>query len=239
MTPSRTWTAGAAVVGVLLVIAGWFLLIAPQRSAAADLRDQTAAQQTANDQIVLRTKQLQAQFASLPARQAQLAEIKQQMPDNPALPSLIRDLASYAKDAGLSLESVSPADPVVVDATTGEQTPVAPGAAPAAGADGLVAIPTTVVASGTYADLTLYLQKLQTQMRRAYLVNSIKLEIDPAAAGATGSTSATKPVNMTVIGDIFVLNPDALTTGAGAPATAPTSPSAPAGSASSTTPAAN
>jgi type IV pilus assembly protein PilO len=238
MTPSRTWTAGAAVVGVLLVIAGWFLLIAPQRSAAADLRDQTAAQQTANDQIVLRTKQLQAQFASLPARQAQLAEIKQQMPDNPALPSLIRDLASYAKDSGLSLDSVSPADPVVVDATTGEDVPAVPGAAPAPDASGLVAIPTTVVASGTYSELTLYLQKLQTQMRRAYLVNSIKLEIDDEAAGSRAATSATKPVKMTVIGDIFVLNPGALT-GRPSPVTAPTAPGVPAGSTSSTTPAAN
>ena len=92
-------------LALLLVIAAWFLLIAPERSNAADLRDQVSAQEASNEQIALKTKQLEAQFASLPARQAQLAEIKQQMPDNPALPSLIRDLSSNATSAGVNSPS--------------------------------------------------------------------------------------------------------------------------------------
>ena len=60
MNSTRTWTLGTAVVAVLLLVAGWFLLVSPQRSAAADLRDQVTAQQAANDAIALKTKQLQA-----------------------------------------------------------------------------------------------------------------------------------------------------------------------------------
>src|SRR6185312_2999209 len=105
------WSAGAAVVGVLLIVAAWFLLISPQRSEAASLREQVTQQENTNAAVKLQTQQLKAQFASLPARQAQLAEIKQQMPDNPALPSLVRDLSKYAKAADVTLISVAPTTP--------------------------------------------------------------------------------------------------------------------------------
>ncbi len=218
MTSSRVWSAGAAVVGVLLVIAAWFLLISPQRSAAADLRDQTASQQAANDQIRIKTKQLQAQFASLPERQAQLAEIRQQMPDNPALPSLIRDLSSYADSAGVTLVSVAPGTP---QAETPQQasTAAAPGAqpAPAAGAQ-LMAIPTVVNASGTYSELTLYLQKLQSSMRRAFLVEGIQLAHD--SSGSSDKATAANALQMTITGKIFQLSSTA--GAASTPVTVPT-----------------
>jgi type IV pilus assembly protein PilO len=229
MNSTRTWTLGTAVVAVLLLVAGWFLLVSPQRSAAADLRDQVTAQQAANDAIALKTKQLQAQFASLPERQAQLAEIKQQMPDNPALPSLIRDLSSYADSAGVTLDSVAPGAPTAVVAAApaapaAGQPVTAPGQAPAAAStDGLLSIPTTVTAVGSYSELTLYLQKLQSSMRRAFLVNTVGLTAAPAAAGKTGSsdtTSSSGDLTMTLNGDIFVMKT------ADAPA-APKAPAAP------------
>jgi Tfp pilus assembly protein PilO len=217
MNSTRTWTAGTAVAAVLLLIAGWFVLISPQRSEAADLRDQVTAQNAANDQIALKTKQLQAQFASLPERQAQLAEIKQQMPDNPALPSLIRDLSSYAESAGVTLDSVAPGTPAAVVAAAPAAAPagqpVAPGQAPAAGStDGLVSIPTTVTAVGSYSELTLYLQKLQSSMRRAFLVNTVTL--------AKANTKTAGDLTMTLNAEIFVMQT------AAAPAT-PKAPVAP------------
>jgi type IV pilus assembly protein PilO len=197
------WSAGAAVVGVLLVIAAWFLFISPQRSAAADLRDQTASQQAANDQIRIKTKQLQAQFASLPERQAQLAEIKQQMPDNPALPSLIRDLSSYAESAGVTLVSVAPGSPQPETPTA--SAPVAPGQ-PVVAATGaqLMSIPTVVTASGSYSELTLYLQKLQSSMHRAFLVEGIQLAAD--SSGTAEKSTNDVALQMTVTGKIFQLS---------------------------------
>ena len=210
MNQTRAWSFGAAVVAVLLVIAAWFVAISPQRSEAADLRDQTTAQQQSNEQLKLKTKQLQAQFASLPERQAQLAEIKQQLPDNPALPALIRDLSSHASTAGVALVSVSPGDPVPA-------TPAAPGAGSTATARGgqLLSIPTEVVASGSYADLTLYLQRLQTQMRRAFLIEGIEL------APLTDKTTK-GPLSMKLTGQIFVL--DSAAPAAAGGVTAPVAP---------------
>ena len=42
LTKSQLWISGTALVCVVIVLAGWFLLIAPKRAEAADLRDQTA-----------------------------------------------------------------------------------------------------------------------------------------------------------------------------------------------------
>lgn len=215
MTKTRVWSAGAALVGVLLVTASWFLLISPQRSEAASLRDQDTQQQAFNDQLRLKTQQLKAQFASLPARQAQLAEIKQQMPESPALPSLVRDLSKFADQAGVTLVSVAPTSPAPL-ASTG---PVAATATTAPAP--IQQIQSAIVVSGSYAELTLYLQKLQAQMRRAVMVDNIAL----AKSSAEGA--AKNDLQMTVTSRVFVLDATAAAAAAAAPAvTNPTTGSA-------------
>ncbi len=193
MSKTRVWSAGAALVGVLLVVGSWFLMISPQRSEASSLRDQVVQQEAFNEQVKLKTQELKAQFASLPARQAQLAEIRQQMPSNPALPSLVRDLSKYADQAGVTLVSVAPNSPAPLGASS---TTTVPGSANAA----IQQIQTTVVATGSYAELTLYLQKLQVQMRRAVLVNNIALGKSTSEGAATGD------LQMTLTGQVFVLD---------------------------------
>lgn len=204
MAKTRSWVAGASAVALLMVVASWFLLISPQRSEAATLREEVTQQQQQNEQIKLRTQQLRAQFASLPARQAQLAEIKQQMPDNPALPSLIRDLSTYADDAGVVLVSVAPANPAPFTVAGAATTTAAAPAAP------LQQIQTTVMATGSYAELTLYLQKLQSKMRRAVLVENITL------AKASGEGVPAGDLQMTLATKVFVLDTQAATQAAAA-----------------------
>ncbi|KQX66713.1 type 4a pilus biogenesis protein PilO [Angustibacter sp. Root456] len=193
MTKSRVWSLGAGLLAVLMLVASWFLLISPQRSEAASLRDQVTQQQQFNDQIKLKTQELKAQFASLPARQAQLAEIKQEMPENPALPSLVRDLSSYADDAGVVLVSVAPSAPQPLTAGA-SSTAAAAATAP------IQQIQTSIVTTGSYAELTLYLQKLQSKMRRAILVDNIQV-------GKASSDGAAKDdLQMTLVGKVFVLD---------------------------------
>lgn len=213
MTKTRVWSAGAALVGVLLVVGSWFLLISPQRSEAASLREQDTQAQAFNDQLKLKTQQLKAQFASLPARQAQLAEIKQQMPENPALPSLVRDLSKYADQAGITLVSVAPNSPapLAASAQNGAATLTPATTAP------IQQIQTTVVTSGSYAELTLYLQKLQAQMRRAVMVDSIAL------TKASTEGAAKDDLQMTLTTRVFVLDTKAAAA-AGAASAAGTTP---------------
>lgn len=205
MTKARIWVGGTVLLSMLLVIATWFLAIAPQRSEAASLREQLVSQQAAADQVRFKTQQLRAQFASLPERQVQLAQIKQQMPENPALPKLVRDLSTYADAAGVSLLSVAPSAPAPIVASG----PAA--AAPASASDPMQQITTTVTATGTYAELTLYLQKLQSQMARAMLVDDVQL------AKASEGTAGT--LQMTLTGKVFILNTVALKQAVAVPST--------------------
>ena len=235
MTKTRTWSAATAALCVLLIVAAYFLLIAPKRAEAADLRDQTVAQDQANQQSRLKIQQLKAQYAELPTKQAELAVIKQQLPDNPALPTLIRTLASMADATGVTLVSLAPAPPTAV--VLAAAPVVAPAVAPAAGAPvtapvaaaaaapttSLFGITTTMVIKGDYAASTLFVQKLQAagvakegtqtakagaQMARAFLVQSIK--VAPNADAATVTKATKGQVQTTITGQVFVLKTAAI-----------------------------
>ena len=235
MTKTRIWSAVTAALCVLLIVAAYFLLIAPKRAEAADLRDQTLAQDQANQQSRLKIQQLKAQYAELPTKQAELAVIKQQLPDNPALPTLIRTLASMADATGVTLVSLAPAPPTAVVLATAPV--VAPAVAPASGAPvtapvaaaaaapttSLFGIMTTMVIKGDYAASTLFVQKLQAagvakegtqtakagaQMARAFLVQSIK--VAPNADAATVTKATKGQVQTTITGQVFVLKTAAI-----------------------------
>ena len=226
MTKTRTWSAATAALCVLLIVAAWFLLIAPQRAEAADLRDQTLAQDQANQQSRLKIQQLKAQYAQLPAKQAELAVIKQQLPDNPALPTLIRSLSAMADASGVTLVSLAPATPApVVAAAAPVAAPAAAGTTPVAArgsSTALQGIATTLVVRGDYASSTLFVQKLQAasatkagaQMARAFLVQSVKVAPNaaPDSAGSTTGKKTKGEVLMTVTGQVFVLTTSAVTT---------------------------
>jgi Tfp pilus assembly protein PilO len=227
MTTTNRWVAGAVAVALALVAASWFLLISPQRSQAAELREQAVAQQASNDVIRLRTQQLKAQFASLPQRRAELAEIRQQLPATPMLSTLLRQLQAVADEAGVGVDSIAPERPQAL--ASGAAAGAAAGAPAGASTDSsaVQSIATTMVVKGGYAELTLFLQKVQGSMRRAVLVENLTL----VPAQTTGSTSDTQ-LTMTLTGKVFVLGTGA--TGTGAASGAGTTPSTGTGTSTTT-----
>src|SRR5919107_1682724 len=89
------------VLGCLVVLAaGWFLLVSPKKSDAAALRTQTEQVSVDNAALSTKLQVLKAQAKALPKQQAKLAAVAAKIPDNPALPTLIRDLTAAADDAG-------------------------------------------------------------------------------------------------------------------------------------------
>ena len=170
MDKLKQWVA-LTVVGCMAVLAaGWFLLISPKKAEAADLVAQTATQEATNDGLRTQLEVLKAQAKDLPKKQAELARVQAKIPDNPALPTLIRALTSAASASGVELVSVTPGAPVAVAAavTATPPTPVpaaegaaaaaapADGAAPAApAAAGAAGTPTAVAPAGTLAAIPL------------------------------------------------------------------------------------
>lgn len=190
MTDTRKWSAGAALLIVAVFVASWFLVIAPKRGEASDLEAQTTTQDQANSMLEQKIRQLQVQQQDLPKQEARLATLHQQIPDNPALPSLIRGLSAAGRQVGVTLDSLAPSAPVQAVAavaapvtstpatgttgSTGTTTTVAP----AASAATLWQIPLNITVTGSYFELEQFLNKLEGQ-HRSLLVTGF--QIAPAA----------------------------------------------------------
>ena len=107
----RMWRVGGIAAAVLLLVGAWFALISPTMQKAAALDVETASQQAASEQLRSRISLLKKQSEELPAQEAILAEIQQRMPPTVALPTLIRNLTTVAKNANVIVASVTPAGP--------------------------------------------------------------------------------------------------------------------------------
>jgi Tfp pilus assembly protein PilO len=197
-TRTSRWVAATAVLSVVLVAATWLLLIGPRRGEAARLREERVSVQASNDNLRLQIAQLKAQFAQLSTKQAELASVQQQLPPTAEIPALVRNLNAIAGTAGVRLDSLTPGAASFVNTAA---APVGTaGGQPAAPKPGLVSIPVAVVVTGDYFQAALFLRKLQTQLHRGFLINS--LAVKPGDSGS-GTTSGT--VSMTLNGEIFVL----------------------------------
>jgi Tfp pilus assembly protein PilO len=206
MSNSRSWAIGAAVMSLVLAVAGWFLLISPVRGSTSTVRASQTSEQAKNAQLKLAIDQLKAEFSTLPSKQAELAAIKQQMPNNPGLPTLIRSLSTIAKNSGATLVSIAPGTPAALSsASSFNATPTAASAT----ASTVQAIPVTIIASGSYAENELFLQQVQNSMTRIMLVTGLTIapgtKSGSASTSAAGSADDGSLLQTTINGQIFIL----------------------------------
>ena len=230
MDKLKQWVA-LCVLGCLAVLAGgWFLLVGPERTEAADLRVQTATAQSGNESLRTQLAVLKAQAKDLPQQQAKLAAVAAKLPDDPALPSLVRALDSASGEAGVDLVSIAPgpAAPVVAAAAAVPAAP-APGAAPppagapaaaSAGApatsaaappagDGVLqAVPLQINVVGGYFQVQQFVSDLE-RLSRALRITALSLApgTSPAAgAGATASTDDGRSLSATLTAEVFLIS---------------------------------
>ena len=211
MTITRKYTLIAIVLAAAVFAAGWFALVNPKRSEAADLKEQTVAAEQQNATLQSQIKQLEAQAADLPAQQARLAEIRTQVPEAPQLPALIRSLTDVADKSGVTLVSLTREEPTpVVEAaataettttTTGEEgstaaedvTATGSEATAAESSEALVAIPLSMLVTGSFFDVEQFVNKAE-DLTRAMLITGISIvptsEEDSVAGELEGTINA-------------------------------------------------
>ena len=128
------------VLGFVVVAAGgWFLVIGPQRSKAADLDHQIDDTQSAIDAAQALT--LEAKKGAK-IRVADLYRLTKAMPDQVDMPGILLELNQVAADSGITFEQITPS-------TTA--TPIS----------GYLAIPITVEFQGNFYDLSDFLYRLR------------------------------------------------------------------------------
>jgi Tfp pilus assembly protein PilO len=217
MLANRTsrWSIGTALLCVVLLAASWFLLIGPRRAEAEDVRAQAVQE---NSQAALLQQQLadlKTQYAALPKKMAELKAIKQQLPPDADVPSLVRSLQDYAARAGVSVDSITPGVPAVLAADGSVSTNAT------AGVGSLVSLPLSVVVTGQYFENSLFVKYLQTRLTRSFLISGLATAAaassvtvtaapTPAPTG-TSSASTNDDLTMTITGAVFVLLDDSST----------------------------
>lgn len=127
-------------LGLLLAAAGgWFLLVSPQRSKAADLNRQIA---DTNDAVTAaRALTLQAKKGAQ-IRVADLYRLTTAMPDQTNMADIVLELNQVADDSGITFEQITP---------SATATPIS----------GYLAIPITVEFQGNFYDLADFLYRLR------------------------------------------------------------------------------
>jgi len=194
--PSAAVIAGI-VVGLLVYgLAGYFLLVSPQRGKAADLKKETAATE---QQIADYRVQDAAAKATPPIRVAELFRLTKAMPDDVDMAGILLELSQVARDSGIEFDSITPQG---ATAQTGYST-----------------IPITLEFDGNYYELADFLFRLRSLVRvhdgrldadgRLFVVDSISFS---ESTHSFPRIKATLTVHTFVFGD--------------ATSTAPTTPAA-------------
>ena len=224
---------------VVILAAGWFLLVSPKKGEAADLQTQVATQVSANAVLETQLQVLRAQAKELPKKQAELARVAAKIPDNPSLPALIRAITAASTSAGVEFVSVAPGPPAALVAAapvapvapaaaggTAAAAPAAPTApvAPAAPAAGtLAAIPLTLNVVGDYFEIEQFIASLEN-LPRALRVGNLKLvpgTSPTAGSSAPSSTEDGRTLSSVITGSVFMAAGRPVATPVVAPVAAP------------------
>jgi Tfp pilus assembly protein PilO len=233
----KQWVALTLVGALAILAAGWFLLVGPKRGEATDLRAQAAEQDAANGLLETQIEVLKAKAKELPKEQARLARVAAKIPENPALPALVRALLEGSTKAGVELVSITPGPPALaVPAAPG--APAEPGTGqPAAGQPAvpsssfgqLATIPVTINVVGEYFEVAAFVAELE-KLPRAMQVHNLALTPGGSPTDANSDAAAVaagRRLSTTISGSVYMTaqgSPAAA--GAPAPAAAATPPAA-------------
>jgi Tfp pilus assembly protein PilO len=124
--------------GALVLAAGMFLLVLPQRHQAADLKSQIAD----TELQITQARQAAAPKLPQPIHVADLFKLVKAMPDNADMPGILLQLNQTAHDSGIDFDAITPQAPVV-------------GAVP-------VQVPISLEFTGNFYDLNDFLFRLRS-----------------------------------------------------------------------------
>jgi Tfp pilus assembly protein PilO len=214
MSKTRQWATITAVVVLVILAGGYLLLVKSEKSKVADLKTQTESQLQQNQILLTQISSLQSLQKQLPAQQQALSKFSTLIPDSADEPTLVRQLSSAARGAGVDLKSIAPSGGTAVS-TTAAPAPEAlgaPSASVGAASLKLYSMTLSLSVSGSYANVESFFQSLE-RMPRAILVGNFSLS--PSSDPVTGLTV----ISVTMTTKVFYTPTTAPTdnTGAAAP----------------------
>lgn len=172
----------AVLGGLILAIGFWFLLYSPKVEEQTALEAETVALETQQAQLQNQIAQLREVQANEAQHLADLARLEDYIPGGPAQPVALREFQAAADNAGVEITTVTFGDPATVDGApeTGD-----PGTA-------LAEIPVTMTTDGGYFQVVDLLRRLEVDVPRALLIDSVNVAESPDGFPALATTWAGK-----------------------------------------------
>jgi hypothetical protein len=118
-----------ALIPIVLIVAYWFLLLAPKRQEAGKVRDELSQAQAVRDTAQQKASQLAGAKRSFAADYATVIRIGKSIPTSVDMPSLLVQLDRAARGTGIKFTDIKTGD-----RTAGPTAPAAATPAPTAGA---------------------------------------------------------------------------------------------------------
>ena len=170
----------AAVAGAasLVIIAIWYFTVwSPQSKQLAAAHKAHAAAEAKVAQLDNQVVELKGLEKEIPADEASLAVLEQNLPDNPQLDSALNELHQAAVSAGVTLASVGPSTPAGASGPASGSAPTAKSAEPS--------VTLSMSATGGPAQIGSFLAQL-AQMPRVLVIDHLTLSgSNPQTASMT------------------------------------------------------
>lgn len=174
----------AAAGGLVVLAAGWFLLVSPQRSKAAELDARIASVQS---EIAVRRAALAAKpNVRVSARASDLYRLTKAIPDRTDMAGILLELNRLAGSSGVTIISLTPAQAVL--------------------GQGYNVQPIALVVEGRYGQVSVFLKKLRrtVTVRRGYLASHGRLLSVDGVEFTQGGERELPLLRATVTVDAFV-----------------------------------
>jgi Type II secretion system (T2SS), protein M len=125
-----------ALVPVLVLVAYWFLLLAPKREEAKTAKDELATAQTRLDTARQAVQSAQGAKQNFDASYAQIVRLGKAIPSTVDMPSLLVQLDAAAAGTGIKFTKIATGDRVASTTTTPAATTTPPAAGSTSGTTG-------------------------------------------------------------------------------------------------------
>lgn len=166
----RLWIMGGTLAAAVLLAFGWLVMIAPERSTAAELRTQTESTEISLIKLRHRLAELQEQNGRLGDFKAELAAQQKALPASTSVPELLRQLQQNGGRTNVTVSGVSVGAPVPAKGT-------------------VYGLPISVTATGSAVNVERFITELQDVGPRAVLIDTAALSAD--GTRGSGATSLT------------------------------------------------
>ena len=202
-TNTRLWIIGSMLLVIAILAMGWFLGVSLKLSEASTAGQQQSEAEAQNVVHEREIAVIKKQFDQLPALKSQLAVLRAAVPAGNGMSAFLDELHALEQQNQVSLTDFKAGDGqpyTPVKSTTLTASTTNPLVTP----DNFVAIQVGVTVTGDDANIMRFIDGVQTG-DRLFLVTSLKLDQDKAAADTTSKTQPAVAFTATVSGLVYVL----------------------------------